>query len=78
MNEKLKKIADEAGAYTDVSGRWVSSTGFTKFAERLIEECTDAVNTANMTNFIRTSYDSSVVESVKALATKAITDRFAE
>jgi hypothetical protein len=76
MNEKFKKIADEEGAYTDVSGRWVNSNGFNKFAERLISECIEAVNAANMTNLIRTSYDSSVVEGAKELATKAITDKF--
>jgi len=28
-----------AGAYTDVSGRWISSTGMQKFAEAIVREC---------------------------------------
>jgi hypothetical protein len=39
MNERFKKIADEANAYTDVSGRWVNSAGMQKFAELIVKEC---------------------------------------
>lgn len=76
MNEQLKKIADEAGAYTDVSGRWVNSNGFSKFAERIVAECISAVREANLNALTYTSYDASVVESVRAIAIKSITEKF--
>ena len=76
MNEQFKKIADEEGAYTDVSGRWVNSNGFNKFAERVVAECIAAVRTANMNSLTYTSYDVAVVESVRGIAIKSITDKF--
>ena len=76
MNEQLKKIADEAGMYTDVSGRWISSNGFNKFAEQLVAECVAAVRDAKLNTLTYTSYDASVVESVRAIAIKSINEKF--
>lgn len=39
MNERIKQIATEAAAYTDVSGRWVSANSMNKFAELIIHHC---------------------------------------
>ena len=39
LNNKFKELAEQAGAYTDVSGRWVNSKGMEKFAELIVREC---------------------------------------
>jgi hypothetical protein len=39
MNNNLRELVANAGAYTDVSGRWISSTGLQKFAEAIVREC---------------------------------------
>jgi hypothetical protein len=41
MNNNLRELVDNAGAYTDVSGRWISSSGLQKFAELIVRECAD-------------------------------------
>ena len=39
MNEKIKALADHAGLYTDVSGRWVNAGSMDKFVKLIVEEC---------------------------------------
>ena len=39
MNNNLRELVANAGAYTDVSGRWISSSGLQKFAEMIVREC---------------------------------------
>ena len=41
MNEKIKELADKAGLYTDVSGRWVNASSMDKFIELLVSECVE-------------------------------------
>lgn len=38
MNEKVKKLLEQAG--TDTSGKWLSLDNAEKFAELIIQECT--------------------------------------
>jgi len=45
MKNKFKELAVNAGAYTDVSGRWISAAGMEKFAELIVAECIDKIET---------------------------------
>jgi hypothetical protein len=42
MNERIKELILEAG--TDISGKWMGLFQVEKFAELIVQECTDILN----------------------------------
>lgn len=74
MKKKIKELALEAGGstYPEVGGKILE-----RFAELLINECIDAVNTTGK-QCAYTTYDLGVVECTINMSVKAIKERFKE
>lgn len=72
MNEKLKELSLEAGGshYPSVNPKLQEA-----FARLIINECIDAIRTANR-HQAYTTYDLGTVESTIEKSVKAIQDRF--
>jgi len=45
MNERLKELIKQVG--TDVSGKWMNVDNVEKFAELIVRDCADLVDTLN-------------------------------
>ena len=58
MNERIQKLADEAGLYVDLNGRpWPKSmsaeeceVAYKKFAELIVRECVGVADRSNVTS----------------------------
>lgn len=70
MNEKLKEIAEKAKI------QMVSEPRLQEFAELIIEECINAVQTVDRKSLIYTTYDAHNVEGSIVRAIERIRNKF--
>jgi hypothetical protein len=73
MNEKIKELALQTGG-SHYPG--VNSELLEMFANMIIDECVDAVKTADMKQIVFTTFDAGMVKGVKERCVNSINERF--
>ena len=76
MKEKILRIAYDKGLYAQGTPDSWDEEALYQFGKHLIEECLVAVETANATEVVRTTYDRDIALSTKAKVILAIQNRF--
>lgn len=75
MNEKIRRLAYEQGLYSQGTPDSWDEEALENFGRKLIEECIDAIEHADL-RFANTTYDNELIEGTVEKCINSIKDRF--